>query len=126
MLKAENYPKWLTVLKSFRLNGNFKMGTRFDEISFHKGKEKCSKGVIREIVPNKLIKMEIVEVISGPKLLPVRSFEFSKEGRATEVLWTTIVKTKGMMRLFEFALTVRTERAQHRFLQNLKHLLEMT
>jgi len=124
MLKAENYPKWITMLKSVNVKGNFTTGMSFEEITFFHRKEKRSSGVIREIVPNKLIKMEILKVISGPKLLPVRSWEFTGEDGATEIVWTTIMKTKGMMKLFEFMLPKQFEKTVNGFLRNLKHILE--
>ena len=124
MLNASNYPKWITMLKSIHVKEDFKVGIKFEEITFFWGKEKYSKGVIKEIVPNKLIKTEIIEVVSGPKLFPVRCLELSEENGATEILWTTIVRTKGMMRLFEFMLPKQFEKGMNEFLQNLKHILE--
>lgn len=124
MLNADNYPKWITMLKSINVKGNFSTGMKFEEVTLFREKEKYSKGVIREIVPNKLIKMEILDVISGPKLFPIRSWEFIGENGATEILWTTIVRTKGMMRLFEFMLPKQFEKTVNGFLQNLKRILE--
>ena len=126
MLNAGNYPKWITMLKSVNVKGNFTTGMSFEEVTLFHGKEKYSKGVIREIVPNKLIKMEIVEVISGPKLWPIRTWEFTGENGATEIVWTTIVRTKGMMRIFEFMLPKQFEKTVKGFLQNLKRILDNT
>src|SRR5438552_16729096 len=101
---------------------NFTTGMNFEEVTVFRGKEKYSKGVIREIVPNKLIKMEIVEVVSGPKLLPIRSWEFIGENGVTEIVWTTIVRTKGMMKVFEFMLPKKFKKMVKGFLQNLKRI----
>jgi len=124
MLDAGNYPRWITMLKSVNVKGNFITGMRFEEVTLLRGKEKHSQGVISEVVPNKLIKMEILEVISGPRVLPVRTWEFTEENGATEIIWTTIVRTKGMMKLFEFILPQRFDKTVRRFLQNLKQILE--
>ena len=94
---------------------NFTTGMNFEEVTVFRGKEKYCKGVIREIVPNKLIKMEIVEVVSGPKLLSIRSWEFTGENGATEIVWTTIMRTKGMMRIFEFLLPKQFEKTVKEF-----------
>ncbi len=124
MLNASNYPKWITVLKSVNAKEDFKVGIKFEEITVFWGKEKYSKGVIKEIVPNKLIKTEITEVVSGPKLFPVCCLELSEENGATEILWTTIVRTKGMARFFEFILPRQFEKSMNEFLRNLKQILE--
>src|SRR5436190_17542946 len=44
MLNPGNYPKWITMLRSVSVKGNFTTGMKFEEITIFRGKEKYSRG----------------------------------------------------------------------------------
>jgi hypothetical protein len=70
--------------------------------------------------------MQIKKILSGPKLLPKRTFMVQPAGSGTLVRWRTEVKTGGIMRLFEPFLPKMFHQKKRQFLAKLKEVLELS
>ena len=124
LITPSNYPKWISDLKSVQAPGSFKSGVTFEEVVIFQGKDKRSKGEILETVENRKVVMRINQILSGPKLMPTRTFQVEADGNGTLLRWRTEVKTGGFMRLMEPFLPKMFREKKSGFLRALKGILE--
>lgn len=126
LTEPANYPRWISDLKAVEAAGPFYPGETFKEVTVFKGKDKFGVGEILELVENDRVVMQIKKILSGPRLLPKRTFMVEVDGSGTLVRWRTEVKTGGMMRLFEPFLPKMFHQKKQQFLAKLKEVMELS
>jgi uncharacterized protein YndB with AHSA1/START domain len=117
------YPRWISDVKSVRVEGSFRAGSRFEEVTRIGGKDKTSAGSVVVESPRRVV-LQVTEVRSGPKLLPTRTFELERVSGGARLRWRTELRTEGVARLLEPFLPRLFRRKMRGYLAALKRLVE--
>lgn len=118
------YPRWISDVKSIRLDGAFQAGSRFEETTRIGGKDKTSVGSVVAVESPHRVVLQITEVRSGPKLLPTRTFDLEPANGGTLLRWRTELRTEGAARLLEPLLPPLFRRKKRAYFVALKRLVE--
>jgi len=100
LVEPANWPRWVCDVKSVEARGSLRQGDAFTEVTVLGGREKRSRGEVLSAEPGKLLVLRVVEVISGPGLLPTRRFDLARDEQGTRLTWTSNVEVRGAMHLF--------------------------
>ena len=118
------YPRWISDVQSVRLDGSFQAGSRFEEITRIGGKDKTSAGSVVAVDSPRRVVLQVTDVLSGPKLLPTRTFDLEPANGGTLLRWRTELRTEGAARLMEPFLPRVFRRKKRAYLAALKRLVE--
>ena len=118
------YPRWISDVKSVRVDGPFQAGSRFEEVTRMGGKDKTSAGSVVAVDSPRRVVLQVTEVRSGPKLLPTRTFDLEPADGGTRLRWRTELRTEGAARLLEPLLPPLFRRKKRAYLAALKRLVE--
>lgn len=124
LVDPQNWPRWVDDVRRVEARAPLQKGDRFEEVVVFRGDEKRSRGQVVDLERDRLLVLRVDEVVSGPKLLPTRRFELAANGASTRLTWTSEVRTRGLMRLFQPLLPKLFRKKKAGFLDALKRALE--
>jgi uncharacterized protein YndB with AHSA1/START domain len=124
LVDPNNWPRWVEDVRRVDAPSPMAKGDAFEEVSVFRGEERRCRGEVVDLVPGRLVVLRLVEVFSGPELLPTRRFDLSVAGAGTEVVWTNEVETRGVVRVLGPVLPVLFRKKMAGYLEALKRELE--
>ena len=124
LVDPRNWPRWVEDVKHVEAGRPMKKGDTFEEVSVFRGEDRRCRGEVVEVAPDRLLVVRLVEVMSGPELLPTRRFDLSADGNGTQLVWTNEVETRGVIRVLGPVLPTLFRKKMTGYLAALKREIE--
>jgi uncharacterized protein YndB with AHSA1/START domain len=118
------WPAWVADMKRVEAPSPMKAGDPFREVTVFRGDDRAARGEVVTVEPPRLLVIRLLEVFSGPDVLPTRRFELAPAGAGTRVTWTNEVEVRGLARALRPVLPAMFRGKMNGYLEALKSVVE--